>query len=209
MVSKKSSLRAFTLIEMILAVALFAVVASSMYLAMRSGLLLHARSEEGLREAHMVQYFFREFDQELKHSFVYGEEPFSGKEKELAFTTLKKTYSKEGARRDIVRVEYELKPTSIVKKMTFLTEKEKEPLKTEILVSYTERPSFSYGYYDEVSDAIEWESEWDFEKQKNIPKGVRCTMALRMYDSAKKMVREKKLERKFLIPFGVWGKSDA
>jgi len=194
---------------MILAVTLFAIVSTSIYFSMRSGLVLYKRSEEGVREAHQINYFLREIDSELKHAFIYGGDSFIGKEKELQFNTVKKTYDKDDEYIDVVQVLYEIKAESLTRTTEYLSRTESSVTEKNILRGVIENCSFAYAYYDEEAEEIDWQDSWKSEEQEAVPKGVRIHFVANFYDKDADVVQSKRISKRILLPQGTWGDEDA
>ena len=146
----------FTLIEMLLAVAIFAVVSSSLYFSMRTGILMYKRSEEGLRQSHAITFFLNRIDKELKNAFFYLPEPFDGAQERLSFVTLRQSYSDDEDFVDIVKVTYSTNGKSITKETEFLSRKTEVVKEKDILTGVLQDISFTYAYYDPDEEEIEW-----------------------------------------------------
>ena len=78
--------RGFTLVEMLLVVSLFAVVALSIYHAFSNGLKVWERGRQFMAEEDL-DIFFDKFSRELRNTFDFSQIGFAGKETSIKFAT--------------------------------------------------------------------------------------------------------------------------
>jgi len=200
--------KGFTLIEMLLAILIFGIVSTSLYLSMRSGLELYKRSDEGLREAHEITFFLNSLERELKNSFYSSQNPFIGKGGYMKFPAVKKIYSKDSQSIELVFLSYSVKSKHVLKTTEFLSRK-KEPIKDkDILRPYLKKMAFSYGLYDAEEKSVEWNDEWDSEDYEALPRAVHVAFTVGFQTKDGDEYDERKLERILFIPDGVWGSED-
>jgi len=205
---RERSLTGFTLIELILAVSLFFIVSASLFLSMRSGLLLYKRSDEGLTLSHEIQYFLNKLSYELRNSFHYSSIPFEGNEERLSFPSILVTYDEDKVFTDIYNIEYNFKARTLMRKSNCLSRKDDKDKKDKILYPLLKNISFSFGFLDEGEKTVIWKEEWPSELEGLIPKAVGINLVVTFFDKDMKFGVDKKINKKIWIPQGEWGSED-
>ena len=198
----------FTLIELLLAVSLFVVVSMSLFLSMRSGLLLYKRSDEGLATTHEILYFLNTLSHELRNTVYYSTVPFEGDENTLSFPSVLVTYDEESDYTDMYKVEYYYKSKKLTKQKQSLVRSKDKKIKQEILFPLLKDVSFYFGFFDEDEETIMWKDEWPDELAGLVPRAVKVNMLVTFLDKDKKKGIDKKIERKIWIPHGTWGSEE-
>jgi prepilin-type N-terminal cleavage/methylation domain-containing protein len=199
----------FTLIEMLLAIVIFGIVSSSLYLSMRSGLALYKRSTEGLRQAHEITFFFNRLEEELRNSHYSTKHPFTATSERLEFPSVINEYEQDRATLSYVLIGYTAKRGRIEKKTTFLSQRRDAREEKDILAPYLEKCEFFYPFYDQETETLEWQDKWDSELYKSLPRAVKikCSFFVSVVDAKKGPRRT--VERILYIPDGIWGDADA
>lgn len=184
--------KAFTLMELLVAVSIFSVIILCLYAVFSGGIRVWRRQEEGFRYAHTTRLALDKMAKELRNVINYsipeeeeglGNEnlQFTGDGNRLSFMAL------IGA--DIAKVSYffennesgdnVLKRISVLQKEGFSEEAQKE----EILVRYLSEALFEYVSEGGESDSpVAWKDSWvsgDGEQEAKIPKGVRVTLVFK------------------------------
>ncbi len=189
---------AFTLVEIVIAVGLFTVVAISAYGSFRGGFMAYQRIEAQLGSDHEFKMFVRELTQELRNSFEFVLVPFEGKSDGIRFPSRVWRYEKDAFREDLSDVSYRCQAGKIVRKEIRLRKGFNEKTETieELLSVDTCRFQFAY-----VKDGvIEWTNEWSRSSYLGLPRGIQLVLSLTQ--KSKKPV-EKTIH--FLIPQGILG----
>jgi len=184
--------KAFTLMELLVAVSIFSVIILCLYAVFAGGIRVWRRQEEGFRYTHTTRLALDKMAKELKNVINYsvpeeGDEPgnenlqFIGEGNRVSFMTIL------GA--DIAKVSYffenneggdnVLKRVAVLQKEGFSEEAQKE----EILVRYLSEVSFKYvSEGGESASPVTWKDSWvagDGEQEATIPKGVMATLVFK------------------------------
>ncbi|MBU1863605.1 MAG: prepilin-type N-terminal cleavage/methylation domain-containing protein [Candidatus Omnitrophica bacterium] len=202
------TLTGFTLIEFLLAITLFLVVSSSLYLALQSGLMLYKRGEVGLSSYHRTTHFLNSISRELRNAVQYSSVPFEGKKTSMSFPAVLGRYTKDNKCDDFVHIEYTFASKKLVKKEKSLSRKNEKETKTNILPSYLKNISFQYGFFSETDESIVWKDTWSAEDQQSIPQAVKVTVWITFIDNGRGEKGDKTIEKKIWIPHGQWGREE-
>jgi type II secretion system protein J len=178
----KSSLKkentAFTFVELLLAISIFAVVAScvytTFYLAVRSYKIIHKE----MRMNRKLIRFLDRLDIELRNCYAaeYNEDDaisgFIGGSHNISFSTIKDIYGDDGLEKIVARVSYNFREGKLFKKIqlydsVFLDKREWED--KEILSGIKEL-SFKYLYFRQPQNNYEWKNNWL--NKSAVPKGI-------------------------------------
>ncbi len=62
-----------------------------------------------------------------------------------------------------------------------------------------------YAYMNEEDEQIQWEEEWDFQENQSMPYAILLKFTVVVKNDDKKVVFKKVIERKIVIPQGVFG----
>ncbi len=215
---KRISLTGFTLIEMLIAVAIFSVVALALYAAFSSGVSVWRRSEEGMGVYHDVRILLDDMAKELKCAVFFDESvnddddrilPFKGGASEISFPTLLPVSAEDGSvMPEIVKVFYRFnKEESSIERCAVTAA---EGYNVDIAVKEVLRKgvfAFNLSYpYDtgDDDDPYEWKDEWDDEEFR-VPRGVMITLAVQRPggdDSGEEFLKA------VFIPTGVLGERE-
>lgn len=196
----KEKQRAFTLIELLLALALFGIVSTSLYMSLRSGLLLYNRTEEGLQTQHALSRLFYDMDRQLRNALYSPQYVFDGDQKKISFLTVKEVYEEDSRSITLAYMSYEFASKRLMFSELMLPE-EKET-KEVLLEDIIRGGTFYYAYKDE-DGSIEWREKWE---EESLPYAIKCRYLVRFNEVDKK---DKNLEYIFVIPHGIWGEVDS
>jgi len=204
----------FTLIELFIAISIFAVVAIALYSTFFAGISIWKRSAEGGDVYQNIRFILDDMTKDLKNSvYMYSNEEgsiyaFSGTDEEISFITLEDvTSEEETSRRELVKAAYRFDKTedSLIrakadKSMGFDIEKAEE----EIVLKDIEDFKFEYCYEtDSDIEPYEWKEEWEEDKKK-IPRGVRVSF----HSMAERERRPVKFTKTIFILTGVLGEEE-
>ncbi len=173
--------RAFTLIELIIASVISAVIIVSVCSAFTVGIRAWRKGGEG-RDTQKVRIALLKMQRELRSSFFFSKAPFKGSSSEISFPLVRAGEGKD----DIRIVNYyalENKNAdykSLVKRETIFTDEEfLEKEETDAFIFAADLISFEYVY--ESKDKLkgfEWKAVWE-ESQKKLPLAVRVNFRLK------------------------------
>jgi len=183
----------FTLLELLIALSLFAVIMVVVGSVFSTGILAWRRAEGESEQYQEIRLTFDRMGLELRNMIPYQGTPFEGKEERLSFLQVRVPHSPSSAP-DWVLVTYEVKRTpqaiSLVRRTHFLLqEKDSE----DTLLSPLSEIQFSYPLFDENGKWV-WKESWDPGKdKKNFPPFLKMALSIK---------EGEKWEKLFLIPSG-------
>lgn len=186
--------RGFTLMELLLAISIFAVIALCLYSVFSGGIRVWRKQGEGFKYTHGTRLALDNIAKELRNAIIYalpikplpGEEnpqdlQFIGEKTKLSFMTLIGS--------DIAKVSYWFENNEqqggVLKRIAFLqkTGFKDDTQKEEVLIQDLSDLSFEYAYPGESEEvAVSWKDSWGADSKDSkpkIPKGVRVTLTLK------------------------------
>jgi prepilin-type N-terminal cleavage/methylation domain-containing protein len=195
---------AFTLIELLIAVSILAVIMSSLYTSFVIGLRAHRRTEEQLIQKNSGDIFIIQLERELRNSIPYFhpnlEHHFLGKGDSLIFPAQIVHYSSEGIEEGLSLIRYEKEGNSLVRTEEKLREKSiGKDRKQEILFDHLETFRFEYLTLSSAGEFL-WRKEWPNQPYIGLPRAVRFTISGDVFGKEMKTIE-------ILIPQGVLLKS--
>jgi len=156
LVTSAKSKNSFTLVEMILAVAIFAIISVSLYASFQGGIFAYRRLNnvnEAVRKEYRV---FEALDKELKNAFIFGDIiEFNGEAGAISFAPL--NYE------EISRVSYRTEDNNLIRTSELLsgiyqgiTPEEK------VILGGVDNFNISYAYSDpdNTETGLKWEDSW-------------------------------------------------
>ena len=175
---KFSNVAGFALIELLVAISIFAVVITVVYTTLYTGLKAYHRTQGELRLNQEINQVLDKLSVELKNCYdaEYNVEEdkggFVADSQNLSFFTIQNTYSQGSFKKLLARITYKFIEGTLFKKVqldedAFLEEGD---FKEEELISDIEALSFQYLYSKEEGES-EWKPEWS--DKSHIPKGVK------------------------------------
>ncbi|MCG8430545.1 MAG: prepilin-type N-terminal cleavage/methylation domain-containing protein [Candidatus Omnitrophica bacterium] len=174
--AKRSSLTGFTLVEVLITTVIVAVISLAIYSSLAQGLSLYQRVRTGVPEED-VNIFFYKFNMDLKNSFVYQEQGFSGNEEEFSFWTL--TPSRQFEAKTAGKVSYRFDPGSEIlsRRVSDYSEvaEGSEPQDATYLGG-VRMVRLAYYFFDEEKKEYEWRRECT--EEDILPFAVRVEVAL-------------------------------
>lgn len=189
--------KGFTLVELLLAVVLFPVIAFAVYLNFNSGVRIWQTLNSGVAEED-TQLFFKKMTRDLQNSFRYSGSPFLGEEREFSFATFVDTGSALGGSKAPGQATYLY---DAGKKVILRQERNAHELYKEKAGNIREvlRDIYmfkvSYFAYDKTSKAFNWVGSWPLE-EKTLP------LALKLELESHALGETRTLTRTFEIPTG-------
>lgn len=170
----------FTLIEILVAITIFSIVALSVAAVFRSGLRTWSAGNEWSEENQNARNFFRVLSRELQNSVNQSPEmPFEGQAHEISFMTLLDARDpKEGVVRSLARVVYRYDAKERVIERLVAGKEEGFDARRAKAVPVAERIGaldLTYAFkpvYE--NENLRWKNEWS--SLKEIPLGVRIRL---------------------------------
>lgn len=174
----KIKLKGFTLVEVIISCAIFAVVSLLIYSSFNAGLSGSRNIEENINLYQPVRKFFELINRDLRNSFAFSNNTtnFTGKENEVGFMTIVDSYYNDSKVPTYAFVSYNFENQVVSR----LCRKNKESLNSQSeiaakeVLSEVDSLGFEYGYYDNNETDFKWNNIW--EEQKKLPSAVRVKL---------------------------------
>lgn len=189
----------FTLVETVIAISLFSVLAISAYGSFRGGFLAYQKIENQLGKEYELNRLIRDLRKELRNALYYAEVPFEGETDTLKFPTRLKRYKDKKFEESLYSVSYKLRGKTLERLEEKLVKRftRDEPVKETLLSFETFR--FQYAYKKQ-NGSIEWRNEWARNPYLGLPKGIRIILK---EVSKKGSAPERTIQ--LLVPHGVLG----
>ena len=175
----------FALVELLVAMAIFSLVATAVYATLYTSIKAYHRTQAELGSNQDIQQILDRLSNELRNCLnkVYPEEDraaFKADAHSLSFYALKDVYSQSGLKKTITKFSYRFDNGKLFKK----TQIDKdvflggEDFEEEELLDDIQSLTFEYMYfkkvYSEGEDPYEWKTDWD--EKFNIPRAVRVKL---------------------------------
>jgi prepilin-type N-terminal cleavage/methylation domain-containing protein len=213
----------FSLMELLLAVAIFSVIALCLYSTFSGGIRIWRRQEEALRSSQGVRMALDAMSRELKGAMNYSAPKnnpslsadltaekypvFSGSDNTLAFVT--------AAAGKIEKVTYFFENSSgsagaLKKRVAFQADGFNEDTeKADTIISGVNAVLFEYAYTPEkAGDPLVWQNSWN---QDKLPQDVRITLTMQPRQEKKGIFgqetkkKEEIFRKTIFIPVGIPG----
>jgi prepilin-type N-terminal cleavage/methylation domain-containing protein len=186
--SMKREDKAFTLVELLIASAIFLVVISTVYSAFHSGIFGYRNIEETINIYQAARQILERIDLDLRNAVLYSEQDakFAGEKLKVSFLSIVDTFSSENKIvQDYAFVSYSLKENKLLrlcrKNKEALNEKvEKEP---DEMSPDIEAISFSYADIDRADGSLKFKDSWALEdapdEKGRLPVEVKVKITLK------------------------------
>lgn len=177
---RKNKLTAFTLIELLIAVTIFSVVASLLYSSFRLGIISWKRTEANLSRYQKIRYAMNRLSEDITNTFMHKKIVFKGQEKRIEFAGVIKGKDKQ---KSIGKICYFFsgEGASLLRQKLSYDQAIKEETTTEggeDLISDVIDFKINYCYKEKEEESeFEWFPEWVSEKA--IPQGVKLELTLK------------------------------
>ncbi len=164
----------FTLLELMIASALIAVVGLAVVTVFGRGFTAWRRSDARLQELFAVEKGFRTLGKELRNAVVLADGPFEGSKGEMKFFVSEDPVH-------LARVRYRVLPegTLVRESQPFPSGKD-APFQPKNLISKVAAFSIEYGFPKKTDDGrtlIAWQEAWAVTQQAQLPTIVRVHIA--------------------------------
>jgi len=191
--------KAFTFVELIIAVTIFAIIATSIYATFNAGLRLWLRTSPMIEENQALRMFYSTISSDLKNAVYYydnnqtlnkpgfaqeyeGEINFKGEPGKISFISIVSiAESVSGLREEPARITYLYDSGAKTVKRLVATKSEgldeTKARSSEMIQNIEEKDfGFEYCYKKMLSNTdyeYEWKDAWEDKNVLNIPRGIR------------------------------------
>lgn len=188
--------RGYVLIELLVAVILFAVAGSMLSMSFIQGLKTNKRIHEEFKSHDPLRVTFIQLERDLRNAVSLLDYPFHGKKDEIKFPGLLPEESKEGkVTTSLYLIHYYLKNKKLMRSQEKLTAKlVSEERKEKILIKELSSFEFQFPYQDDDSKEV-FEPFWLDEPYFGVPRSTKIKIT----------TPELQLEKLISIPQGKAG----
>lgn len=205
---KSASKKGWTLVEVMVASAIYAIAMAGVYAAFHSGFFGYHRIADQAAATRLASQIFERLDADLRNACALGEEDarFSGTDQRLDFLTLLDVFYEGRVVQRYARVFYEKSGSDLTRQVF----KDKESMKSSSLdfsrdalgpEEGFDNIAFSYGRRLSADKPLDWIAEWPEKKSEGqaasasaMPEAVKVKLSL------KKNKRAFDLERIIYLP---------
>ena len=173
--------KGFTLIEILLATAIFTVVAASIYSAFYSGLFGYRNISEAINTYQGARLILERINRDLRNSFAYSgdDSKFNGGENGISFFTLADSYKEGRIVKEYAFVSYSLQENRLLRlcrrnEAALNDDSDMEPEEMPVEVS---KLSFSYLEFNDMAKSLGETSQWS--DSQNMPAAVKVNLAIK------------------------------
>ena len=209
----------FTFIELLIALTIFAIIASSIYYTLNAGIRTYSRGNSIIKGNQKLRIFFDIISKDMRNAIpTLGEDPnfiitSEWEVSRISFPTIINVSDGSVISEKIAKVTYEFDGGKGQVLRSSATPKKKineDLLDIEVLLEESEDftlEDLAFEYYHKIEgfeDEYEWTDEWESEVEGDapIPRGVKIILMLKN----KTTESEETLEKIILIPMGILGK---
>lgn len=220
---KKDKAPGFTFIELLIAIMIFAIIATSIYFTLHSGIGIWSRSNVIIGENQAIRVFFQTISLDLRNSLPgFGVKPEKDEQRDLSeeeglriisewksgsmkFPSIIGSFEEDSVINVVAEISYEFdsKKNRLIRLAATLKEGfDEERSEKEIMLENVADVSFEYPYGESGSGEYEWKDSWDSEE--SIPRGVKIRVVLKSKNDEK----EKIFENIIFLPMGELGEEE-
>ena len=202
----------FTMVELLIALTIFATVAIALYTAFSLGVSVWRRTESGIDLHQDVRVKLERVAKDLRGAVVYSGIPFEGEQSRLVFASVVMHSDPEAEKRypQICKIVYSVETdeesksllTRVVAGKESGFDEESTLAKRNPFFGNVEEFSIKYAYAGEEVTEHDWRDSWEGE---GMPRGIEITLSLQDPTEEKSKLDFKK---KIFIPIGVLGESE-
>jgi type II secretion system protein J len=176
---RNNSLTGFALIELLVAISIFAVIATVVYTTLYTSLKAHNRTQNELKINQEINQVLDKLSAELRNCYdaEYNEEEdkggFVASVQDISFFTIQNVYSQGNPQKLLARVNYNFSNGKLFKKIQLDEDAFLDPgnFQQEELLADIQELNFSYLYLSEGEAQYEWKDQW--QDKSAIPKAVK------------------------------------
>ncbi|MBL7156751.1 MAG: prepilin-type N-terminal cleavage/methylation domain-containing protein [Candidatus Omnitrophica bacterium] len=204
--------KAFTFIELLVALTIFSIIAASIYYTFNAGIRIWQRGNSIIEDNQRLRIFFDAVSKDMQNAAAnFAREADFSIEYEwlndsVAFPSVINIYDNNVISRELAKVAYRFDNAN--GKLTRIQATLKDGFsesggEEETLLEGLKSLAFEYCYESPVAEGeYEWRDEWEFDDK--IPRGVKIKLTLK--DELRET--EKTFENIILIPTGKLGKEE-
>lgn len=192
--------KAFTLIELLLALSIFAVAVLSFSFALRNGMFTYFYAEKNSKILKSVNYTVLRFQRDIRNTVSYNVKEFKGDQTEVSFVSITRNGGKDVSVRPNL-ITYTFDSGGILRTCSDLVENDSE--ETIYLEGMIDSGTFQYATFDSDDGDVKWVSSTDSFSSISIPKGIALEFA---FEDAKGQGRT--VRREIYLPQGGWSSYD-
>jgi len=188
---RKSS--GLTLIELLIASSIFAIIMASVYSAFYGGFLGYRKMDASFEVYQSARTIFSRIESDLRNSFAYTKDDskFHGSDANMDFFSIKELFVKDNSFIDICKIKYEKADTKLKRTYYRSLEALKDDVVVEpqVLAPEIKEISFEYAYATGNADKpYEWQTSWPKCKEQTptLPLAVKIKLSLVWPDKDKK-----------------------
>ena len=185
---RKASRIGITLVELILALGIFAVVCVAIYSSFSLGLSVWRKTQKAQNLFQDIRLALDKIAQDLENAVKYSEDEdflnFVGEQKKLSFYAVVESYHRFPGHPELKKITYSLKQgngedANILQRLEQAfpdSQEESETQEPEEIVTKVNAFNFYYCYLDETIDppSYKWTTAWNFAQE--IPQGVKVEL---------------------------------
>ena len=176
----------FTFIELLLALTLFAVIASGVYRTFYMGTQIWSKCNLMMKESHALRVLFNALSQDAVNSTVfYSDDPQETlwEKRQMRFATLENIYQDGKLDTELARVEYRFDPKKGALSRKYVPVSigsDKKTVKETVFLQDLEDAIFEYSPAGNVpGTGSVWSETWTGEKNGDLPGGIRVRVRLK------------------------------
>lgn len=182
-----------TLVELLIASSIFAIIMASIYSAFYGGFLGYRKMDASFEVYQSARTIFSRIESDLRNSFLYTQDDskFHGSDANMDFFSIKDAFTKDDIFTDICKIKYEKSDNKI--KRTYYRGlealKDDAAVEPQILAPEIKEVSFEYAYFTGNPDKpYEWQASWPKCKEQTaaLPLAVKIKLSLNFPDKDKK-----------------------
>ncbi len=176
--------RGLTLVELLVAVAVFALVMTGIFAAFRSGMFGYRSLEDRMQSVSSAALILSQLERDLHNAFAYDESDsgFSGTADTLEFFSRQKRPSGETLSLDLARVTYRYADERLLRTCRLNADALIDGAgEEEEFPSPVAELNFAYLYFDSKEKTIKEKSSWAGAEEQGdggLPAGVRVTLLI-------------------------------
>jgi prepilin-type N-terminal cleavage/methylation domain-containing protein len=176
----------FTLIEILVSMAILAIVLVSLYAAFHSGVFGVGRIEEKIGTSQAAKRIVERINTDLRNAIPFSSDDarFSGSQSALAFITIIDVFRQGRLSQEYAVVSYKLEGGKLLR--TCRRGKESltsATIEADEMADNVSRVHFKYGSTLEEQNVLQWKDAWD--DSKKMPRAVRVEIVLGAKESEK------------------------
>jgi prepilin-type N-terminal cleavage/methylation domain-containing protein len=180
--------KSFTLVELLISLAIFSVVILSIYSAFGTGITSYNRIDSAFTLYQRARVILKRMELDLNNGFVYSplgpETKFKGSEKTLEFFTVADIFQEDKIYSQVCRIKYSLN-NDILTRTSYqglAALETPEGITPDELASDVKDITFAYAYWNREANKLDWENNWPREQEisspASLPLAVKITLSL-------------------------------